>query len=80
MLKAKAGEFFISDWLRSRNTLEVLGICKSVLSPNFTLLVETFVDPSLFSGTCYRAAGWLKHGETRGYARHSGGLGGRGPR
>ena len=37
------------------------------------LLVETFVDPSRFSGTCYRAAGWVKLGETQGYARHHGG-------
>ena len=26
MLKAKDGDFFISDWLRNRNTLEFLGI------------------------------------------------------
>ena len=25
-LKAKDGEFFISDWLRNRNTVEYLGI------------------------------------------------------
>jgi len=26
MLKAKDGDFFISDWLRNRNTVEFLGI------------------------------------------------------
>ena len=26
MIKAKDGEFFISDWLRNRNTVEFLGI------------------------------------------------------
>ncbi len=26
MLQAKDGEFFISDWLRNRNTVEFLGI------------------------------------------------------
>ena len=26
MLKAKDGDFFISDWLRNRNTIEYLGI------------------------------------------------------
>ena len=26
MLKSKDGEFFISDWLRNRNTIEFLGI------------------------------------------------------
>ena len=25
MLKAKDGDFFISDWLRNRNTIEYLG-------------------------------------------------------
>lgn len=29
MLKAKDGEFFISDWLRNRNTVEFLGIWES---------------------------------------------------
>jgi hypothetical protein len=28
------------------------------------VLVETFVDPSRFSGTCYRAANWLRIGQT----------------
>ncbi len=35
MLKAKDGEFFISDWLRNRNTVEFLGIWESVNNPNF---------------------------------------------
>lgn len=26
MLKSKDGEFFVSDWLRNRNTVEFLGI------------------------------------------------------
>ena len=30
------------------------------------LLMETFVDPSRFRGTCYRAAGWELLGETSG--------------
>jgi hypothetical protein len=35
------------------------------------LLLETFVDPARFAGTCYRAAGWELLGETsgRGLAR-----------
>jgi Transposase DDE domain. len=33
------------------------------------LLAETFVDHSRFSGTCYRAAGWLPLGKTSGYGR-----------
>ena len=35
MLRAKDGEFFISDWLRNRNTVEFLGIWESVYNPAF---------------------------------------------
>jgi len=35
MLKAKDGEFFISDWLRNRNTIEFLGVWESVNNPDF---------------------------------------------
>jgi len=30
------------------------------------LLLETFVDPAHYSGTCYRAAGWIELGRTTG--------------
>lgn len=33
------------------------------------LLAETFVDPSRFEGTCYRASNWRRLGQTRGYSR-----------
>ena len=35
MLKAKDGDFFISDWLRNRNTVEFLCIWESVYNPDF---------------------------------------------
>src|ERR1017187_3707111 len=35
MIKAKDGDFFISDWLRNRNTVEFLGIWESVFNPGF---------------------------------------------
>ncbi len=35
MLKAKDGDFFISDWLRNRNTIEFLGVWESVNNPLF---------------------------------------------
>ncbi len=35
MLKAKDGDFFISNWLRNRNTVEYLGIWESVYNPDF---------------------------------------------
>jgi hypothetical protein len=35
MLKAKDGDFFISDWLRNRNTVEFLGVWETVHNPDF---------------------------------------------
>ena len=35
LLKAKDGEFFISDWLRNRNTLEFIGIWERLYNPAF---------------------------------------------
>lgn len=35
MLRAKDGDFFISDWLRNRNTVEFLGIWESIYNPAF---------------------------------------------
>jgi hypothetical protein len=35
MLRAKDGDFFISDWLRNRNTVEFLGIWETVFNPAF---------------------------------------------
>jgi hypothetical protein len=35
MIKAKDGEFFVTSWLRNRNTLEYIGIWERVYNPNF---------------------------------------------
>ena len=35
MLRAKDGEFFITDWLRNRNTLEYIGIWEKIYNPDF---------------------------------------------
>ncbi len=35
MLRAKDGDFFISDWLRNRNTVEFLGIWERINNPSF---------------------------------------------
>jgi len=32
-------------------------------------VVETFVDPQRFQGTCYKAAGWQRLGPTQGFGR-----------
>ena len=57
----------------------VLGLCLRRLSSDWRrqfnhpiLLAETFVDPSRFAGTCYKAAGWICLGETRGFGRNGG--------
>ena len=36
------------------------------------ILAETFVDHNRFSGTCYKAAGWIPLGKTRGFGRSAG--------
>mgnify|MGYP000971374426 FL=1 len=35
MLKSKDGAFFVSDWLRNRNTLEYIGIWERIYNPDF---------------------------------------------
>ena len=35
MIKAKDGDFFVTDWLRNRNTLEYIGIWEKVYNPHF---------------------------------------------
>ena len=35
MIKAKDGNFFITDWLRNRNTLEYLATWEVINNPNF---------------------------------------------
>jgi len=35
MLKSKDGNFFVTDWLRNRNTIEFLGIWEELHNPNF---------------------------------------------
>lgn len=54
----------------------VLSLCARQVSADWErihghglLLLETFVDPERYQGTCYRAAGWQRLGGTRGYAR-----------
>jgi hypothetical protein len=35
----------------------------------FPEVAETFVDPSRYEGTCYRAANWIALGRTKGFAK-----------
>ena len=69
----------IFPWVRVRHLAsQVLGQLARRVPPDWQarwgyepLLMETFVDPDRFSGTCYRAAGWLALARTtgRGLAR-----------
>jgi hypothetical protein len=64
--------FLILPSVRVRNLAShVLSLCISRLVSDWTerygyapVLAETFVDPSRFSGTCYRAANWVQVGKT----------------
>ena len=35
MMVAKDGDFFVTDWLRNKNTLEYIGIWEKVYNPDF---------------------------------------------
>ena len=80
-LVANNTRFLILPWARQPNLASrVLSLSTRRLSPDMeaalghpALLAETFVDPSRFEGTCYRASNWVELGETRGYAKSHGG-------
>jgi len=55
---------------------KILSVCKRRIQLDWTrrfgyplLILETFVDPSRFAGTIYRAANWKLTGKTKGYQR-----------
>ena len=55
---------------------KVLSLCAKRIAADWQrcygyplLLLETFVDPARFTGTCYRAAGWQELGLTRGFRK-----------
>lgn len=66
--------FLIFPWVRIRHLAShVLGQLQRRIRADFLkrwgygpVLLETFVDPQRFQGTCYRAAGWIELGETTG--------------
>jgi len=73
--------FLILPWVRvPQLASRVLGCNLKRLSADWRaryghgiLLAETFVDPSRFRGTCYRAANWTYLGQTRGMGRSAAG-------
>lgn len=80
-LIANNTRFLILPGLTRKNLASrVLGLTLRRLSADWQTryghpiwLVETFVDPARFAGTCYRAAGWIPLGQTRGYGRRDAG-------
>ncbi len=70
--------FLILPWVKQPNLASrILGVNLRCLSRDWhsvyghpVLLAETFVDPSRFRGTCYRASNWVHVGETKGWSRH----------
>lgn len=58
--------------LASRVLAESLRILREDWAEQYSakpLIVETFVDPRRFEGTCYRAANWLLAGKTKGFSK-----------
>ena len=72
--------FLILDWIKVPHLAShVLGACLRRLSRDWKrrygtdiALVETFVDTTRYTGTCYKAANWDPIGETKGRSRQDG--------
>ena len=66
--------FLIFPWVEVQHLAShVLGQLAKRVRPDWQqrwgyepVLMETFVDPAHYSGTCYRAAGWIELGQTTG--------------
>jgi hypothetical protein len=70
--------FLILPWVRVPHLAShILGRMAAILSSDWErmyahpiYLLETFVDPSRFQGTCYRAANWMVVGSTTGRGKN----------
>lgn len=80
-LVANNSRFLIlPQWHHKNLASKILSLCKRRIQRDWEncfgfplLLLETFVDPSRFVGTIYRAANWKLVGETKGYRRSGNG-------
>jgi hypothetical protein len=69
--------FLILPWVRVKGLAsKILALCARQLPADWErlygyrpLLLETLVDAERFRGTCYRAANWIKLGQTTGRGR-----------
>lgn len=77
MLKAKDGDFFFSNWLRNRNTVEFLGIWEKLNNPNFNC-VEFDIIKSQAGLNSYRlsAKEWMAKTNAIGIISKTGRYGG----
>lgn len=74
---ANNGRFLILPWVRVTHLGSwILGALGRRIAGDWqakyghrVVLLETFVERERFAGTCYRAANWLRVGETRGRSR-----------
>ena len=53
MLQAKDGDFFVTDWLRNRNTLEYIGIWEKVYNPDFNYGEFATIRDQALSATAF---------------------------
>ena len=77
MLKAKEGEFFFSNWLRNRNTVEFLGIWERLNNPDFNY-VEFDIIKSMAGLNNFRlsAKEWMERTHAVGIISKTGRYGG----
>ncbi len=77
MLKVKDGDFFFSNWLRNRNTIEFLGIWEKLYNPAFNY-VEFDIIKSQAGLNSYRlsAKEWVNKTNAIGITSKSGRYGG----
>lgn len=70
--------FLVLPWVRSPNLASmILGLCARHVREDFErfhgvrpLVMETFVESERFTGSCYRAANWIRVGSTCGRGRN----------
>jgi hypothetical protein len=77
MIKAKDGEFFISDWLRNKDTIEYVGTWESLYNPNFNYGEFTIIKNEAGS-RAYRISvkDWVEQTNAIGIMAKSGRYGG----
>jgi hypothetical protein len=69
--------FLIFPWVHIKNLASrILAVNLKMLCADYTrihghpvYLAETFVDESLYKGTCYKAANWIYLGHTKGFSK-----------